>query len=1007
MAESDINPAAGRKCARCGAELPASVPPDRCPRCLLEAALPTQAVGPKTERITEAPPTGLSRGLPAPGEEFGHYRIVRLLGEGGMGAVFDAEDLENGRRVALKILSQKLDSPEARERFFREGRLAASINHPNSVYVFGTEEIGGTPVIAMELVAGGTLQDRVLKQGPLPVGEAVDCVLHMIAGLEAAQRIGILHRDIKPSNCFVGADGVVKIGDFGLSISTGVRTEPALTATGLFLGTPAFCSPEQLRGDELNVRSDMYSVGTTLFYLLTGRTPFDGKNTVQLLATVLEKRAPSPANFRPGIPQGLAKAVVRCLEKQPADRFKNYHELARALNPYGSAAPTPATLGLRFLAGFLDQGLLGICWMCVITLAHENPMDFLNISGRSSPMFLGMMAAILTALILYYTLLEGLLGASIGKAICRLRLVGPDRSAPGLWRAFLRALIYVVPPMLPFWLVYGLDPAAYPRSPTAVQYLMSLSAYVVLALLFSPARRRNGFAAVHDLATNTRVISRAALEARPELVLQETPPPLADLRRSIGPYHVLETLEHSAGIEWLLGYDLRLLRKVWIRVVAPETPPVPSALRNIGRIGRLRWLTGRRSPDENWDAFEAVSGQPLLSLAQERQPWDQVRYWLYDLAQEISASAKDGTLPTVLRLDRVWITADGRAKLLDFSAPSLASMAVANETPIQTVRFLAEVAVVALVGRANAVAGADSPVAAPLPLYARDFVDRLPKFPDADTVAGALKPLLQRIARVTRLRRAAIVAGCLVGPVLFGLSFIWGMKMLEQWDRTNPGLMELNTVLQQHATQNSRWLKNQPHPPDRLYEIYVASHYRSVVTNEAVWNGAFTMTLIKGDRRRFAEQSLADYPAPTTDEIQDADAALKERLDSAHMFDFAKQPMFPILMAASTLVIYVCIPALIAALIFRGGLVLLITRVAFVRYDGGRASRLRVFWRALVAWSPLLPAIFLGSALKMSIGTPAAALCSCLFLGGLAVISVALPERGLQDRIAGTWPVPR
>ena len=132
----------------------------------------------------------------------------------------------------------------------------------------------------------------------------MDCVLQLIEGLEAAQRLGILHRDIKPSNCYVGEDGTVKIGDFGLSISTAVRTEPALTATGAFLGTPAFCSPEQLRGDELNARSDMYSVGATLYYLLTGRTPFEAQNMVQLLATVLEQRPPSPRQFRPEIPTG-------------------------------------------------------------------------------------------------------------------------------------------------------------------------------------------------------------------------------------------------------------------------------------------------------------------------------------------------------------------------------------------------------------------------------------------------------------------------------------------------------------------------------------------------------------------------------------------------------------------------------------------------------------------------------------------------------------------------------
>ena len=321
MAGQTNNPAS-RKCARCGVDLPGNVPDELCPKCLLKAALGTQPILGPTGTVGLPGTEAKSRDLPKAGEELGHYRIVRVLGRGGMGAAFEAEDLESGRRVALKVLSHTLDSPDARERFFREGRLAASINHPNSVYVFGTEEIGGTPVISMELVAGGTLQDRVTARGPLPVGEAVDAVLQIIAGLEAAQRIGILHRDVKPSNCFRDTDGTVKVGDFGLSISTTVRTEPALTAAGAFLGTPAFCSPEQLRGEELNLRSDMYTVGATLFYLLTGRTPFEGKSSVQLLATVLEQHAPSPRKFRPEIPHGLASVVTRCLAKQAGDRLR-------------------------------------------------------------------------------------------------------------------------------------------------------------------------------------------------------------------------------------------------------------------------------------------------------------------------------------------------------------------------------------------------------------------------------------------------------------------------------------------------------------------------------------------------------------------------------------------------------------------------------------------------------------------------------------------------------------
>ena len=171
-----------------------------------------------------------ARTLPDVGERFGPYRILRLLGRGGMGVVYEAEEQETGRRVALKVLSRQFDSPRDRDRFLREGRLAASINHPNSVYVYGTEEIDGTPTIAMELVSGGTLQERVKNHGPMPVPVAVDAILQIIAGLEAAQAIGILHRDIKPGNCFEDADGTVKIGDFGLSISTAARAEANITA---------------------------------------------------------------------------------------------------------------------------------------------------------------------------------------------------------------------------------------------------------------------------------------------------------------------------------------------------------------------------------------------------------------------------------------------------------------------------------------------------------------------------------------------------------------------------------------------------------------------------------------------------------------------------------------------------------------------------------------------------------------------------------------------------------
>jgi eukaryotic-like serine/threonine-protein kinase len=1008
MADPDKTTGGKRKCVGCGAELAGGASADLCPKCLLKLAMETQ-LGPGPGGTVAGGATGAkSRGLPQPGEEFGHYAIIRLLGAGGMGAVYEAQDLESGRRVALKVLSHTLDSPEARERFFREGRLAASINHPNSVYIFGTEEIGGTPVIAMELVSGGTLQDRVRARGPLPIGEAVDAVLQMIEGLEAAQRLGILHRDIKPSNCYLGEDGTVKIGDFGLSISTAVRTEPALTATGAFLGTPAFSSPEQLRGEELNARSDMYSVGVTLYYLLTGRTPFQAQNTVQLLATVLEQRPPSPRQFRPEVPKGLGKVVLRCLEKQPGERFKSYADLARALAPYGSAAPTPATLGLRFLAGVVDLMLIGLMAAAINIAVCGGVLGFMDQMMKLSPTALACMGGWLCFSMLYYGVLEGLWGAAAGKALCRLRVVGPDRNPPGFGRALLRGVVYLVPPLLPYWLAFGLNPKGYFGLSQWTQMGFGLSVYGVMALLFTTARRRNGFAAVQDLVSGTRVISRAAFRPRPVLGASEAPPPAVESAVTLGPYHVLQVLAESGGVKWLLAYDLKLLRKVWVRVVPTGTEPVPAPLRNLGRVGRLRWLTGKRSPEENWDAFEAPSGQPLLELVHRPQPWREVRYWLQDLASEISAAERDRTLPQ-LALDRIWVTAEGRGKLLDFPAPGLAAAAPASpsvsqmEPPLQASAFLNTVAAAALSGGTGRDTGE---VAAPLPLHARSFLKSLPQLVSAEGVVAALKPLLSRVAEVTRWRRAALVGGCIAFPLMACLGGMFGLGFVQELSRRNPGLMDLNTLLQMRSSARFWGAKKMHVPPDREMEVYIAHHYRSLITNTASWSSPFVLTMVKGEGRKFAEQSVADYPAPSPDEIAEADAAVGKYVPKEQIFGKKLPPGIAVMVLAACLVFYEAVPAVIAALLFRGGVVLLIAGVTYVRRDGARASRLRLLWRAILTWGPAL-GLFMVSVAGMVHKWTWQPWLAVAALAVLAVVCAVLPARGLQDRLAGTWPVPR
>ena len=221
------------------------------------------------------------------------------------------------------------------------------------MFVFSASEIDGHPVIAIEVMQG-TLADRLQAHGALEPAGAADAVLQLIAGLEATAAAGILHRDIKPSNCFVDAYGTVKIGDFGISRSFRPTQETAFSTRGHRPATPAYASPEQLRGAPVDVRSDIYSVGATLFELLTGRRPFEGPDLMALLMAVANDIPSAPHLVAPGVPKGLGAIALRCLAKQPEERFPDYQTLAAALEPYSARAPTPATLAKRCLAGCVD-----------------------------------------------------------------------------------------------------------------------------------------------------------------------------------------------------------------------------------------------------------------------------------------------------------------------------------------------------------------------------------------------------------------------------------------------------------------------------------------------------------------------------------------------------------------------------------------------------------------------------------------------------------------------------
>ena len=807
------------RCPRCGSTLSPYAHEGLCPACLLAAGSEplSHASGEQSTILPSSGEKGV-RPLFSGGERFGPYLIERLLGRGGMGDVYEAEQVEQGRRVAIKVLSQGLNDPQDRARFLREGQLAASINHPHSVYVFGSEEITGIPVIAMELLPGGTLKDRVARGGPMRPAEAVDAILQVIAGLDAAQAAGILHRDIKPSNCFVDSAGGVKVGDFGLSISTLARDMSQLTIRGTFHGTPQFAAPEQLRGEPLDVRADIYAVGATLFYLLTGRPPFDDRDLMTLLARIATEPPPSPRAIAP-IPPGLAAIVMRCLAKDRAQRPASYAALDDELRPFGSAAPTPATLGLRFLASMIDTAILSLpsfplmlSWSAHLYATRT----LLWISGIN-----------IVAQLSYFGILEGLWGASVGKWICRLRVVGPSASRPGIGRAVARALIFEIPATLGGAITLWIGPAQMFQmaSHPGGSWLESVPYYGGLAVLFSTMRRRNGFAGLHELATRTRVVQRTTRpEPRAAIDLGEAAAVAAHMKRQIGPFDLVGEIGATDQGRLFLGFDRSLRRSVWIHVLPSGTPALAPLLRDLSRPGRLRWLNGQRTAEEAWDAYEALDGAALASLISEpgpRQPWRTVRFWLLDLAREIDAGLRDGSL-SALTIDRVWITRDGRAKLLDFTPPGAVAGATAGPVPtfVEGQTFLRDLAERAL-DRST-----------PLPLSADTLLSRLDNrtFTNPGELISQIADLANRADRIGPLRRAVPMALSAAPAVFMALLIVVVMPIVR--NLIPKDAMELSLCLSELKSIPQNAIGEQAHKREML-ETYVAGRFGPLLATQS------------------------------------------------------------------------------------------------------------------------------------------------------------------------------
>lgn len=629
--------------------------------------------------------------LPGQGDVVAGYRLESELGRGGMGVVYEAAHTESGRRVALKLLSPDLaGNRETMERFLREAKLAAALSHPRSTFVFEAGEDNGYPYIIMELMPGHTLKEVSEEEGPMPVNRAVDVILDVIDGLSAAHEAGVIHRDVKPSNCFMDSDGRVKVGDYGLSKSLVVESD--LTQSGSFLGTPLYSAPEQVRGVEVDERTDLYAVGATLYALIAGRAPFTGESAA-VIAQIVSDEAPLLSTMAEEIPADLDQVISRALEKDPDKRFQDLGQLKLALLPFATGGSSLADVGRRLAAYMIDQvsaqvvlailgglfGVLGSMWaLSAGSVVSQDPGAGSDISVRvDAPSTGAQQMQTITlwnfafngvAIFAFFVLCEARSGQTPGKRMMRVRVVGANGTSPGWKAAILRSLVFFVPYELVALLAFFGSGMFQESGPSEYAPLLEYAKYLASLLLLSTMRSSNGFRAIHELASGTRVVSVPEdPRSRWARVPVVAPRLEAELPDQLGIYTPVGVMGWSGSSQVLLARDEALDRSVWI-TSHENSGTEPSRERTeLSRSTRPRWLQSGTTDATHWQAYEAVHGSPLSVALQQKNAdrWERGRHVAQELAAELAAAVDDGTLPDTLFFDQVWLGRDGHVKVLD------------------------------------------------------------------------------------------------------------------------------------------------------------------------------------------------------------------------------------------------------------------------------------------------------------------------------------------------------
>lgn len=983
----------------------------------------------------------------------GNYSLLRTLGIGGMGSVHEAEEASTGRRFAVKLIaSRHASSAESLERFRQEGRLASLIAHPRCVFVVAADEEHGRPYIVMEMMPGRTLKELVDEEGPLEPKDAVIKILDVIEGLSEAHHLGVIHRDVKPSNCFLDDSGRVKIGDFGLSKSLLDGTQ--ITQTGVFVGTPLFAAPEQIRREPVSVRTDVYSVAATLYFLLTGQAPFQQDDALAAMARIVADPPPSMRSIRPELSPALDQAVLRGLERHPDRRYPDLAEFRAALLPFAQPRATIGTVGLRVGAWAIDYLLyVPISFLLSVDLwrsVHTPTLD---------PWILKIISLVAGNL-LWFTYLgffEGTWGASIGKRVLGLRVAGTHGDIPAEWpRVFFRTLIFCS-----FWLPIQLFVDFFEPGPEEIGLYAALAILVLpvtLLVIGSTMRRGNGYKGLHEVLSGTRVVLLPSV-LRPRgfrpLVDLPTRAPLAPspgIPRDLGTLSIHGALRWGDAEKLLLAQDRSLGREAWVRVHNGVNEAYEAARRDVNRPTRPRWLAGGEIEGARWDAYVAPGGCPLSALVSDTRPldWHHFRPILEQLTDELVAAESDGTFPDRLSIDQVWIQPSGRVQLLEPSAdvPGPPDGETQDE---RALRLLFDVAVLGLRGptvfsryagnRSLRAPSMPSPFHVPLPLHAAEILERLAgegrAYERLDQLWSDLLATQYHPPSVTRsVRSGQLAVHALFTLVGLGLMFLFARffsvtligAIVENAERLTVASHVLDDPSLRHQyllmvnarptnVQELRGALREQLQKDRE-EITVRRRNLDWLTRWAARSSGWRLD----SPRDIVAVKLID-PASMLIEVTWFDEKENIRTKENHgvesyVLTTSEIPSVSRLARLENLFGVLAViwffPALwfLFAAIFRGGLSFALLGLCLVRSNGRLAFRVQCAWRAVLIWAPVAALLTLSAFLEYHRAGHHlfALLCwwfaLALLLVGL-LVSVWFPSRAPQDRLAGTYLVPR